>query len=366
MLSQGGPGGRRQGRLLPDPGPDRQGRAEQGPVGGHRRRSSGRAGCPARPLTVSRARTARRILARPLGLPPGGASAGSSSSPSILAILFVIAGRDRGHCSRPPTAERDRRRRLAGAAPAAGDAAGRRRVSRDRLRHHPGGHAAVHAPARGRRLPAGAGARARGRPGDGGRRRRDAASTRSAPPTAAWCRSRSGSTPTSRTASACSRRSRSSATPAALDPERAAADPAAGRRPPPAPVRSWSPRSVPRELVVQTRGREEGADRGAAARGIDPGPGGRGRGRDHGAAARRARRGSVPRHLRAGRSSATTCATRRRPARGRDGGGGAGRARRSPLLQFLIGDRTLVVGDRGRWRLDLAGGAAADGRRGAA
>ena len=63
---QGGAGGRGEGRLLPAPGRDHEGRAEQDPVDGHRCRHSHPAGAggpasSARPLVVSRARTARRI-----------------------------------------------------------------------------------------------------------------------------------------------------------------------------------------------------------------------------------------------------------------------------------------------------------------
>ena len=76
---EGGPGCRREGRLLPDPRADREGRAEQDPVDGHRRRRSrgawrGRAGIPG---------------------PPAGRFAGADQPPDPPGSVGVAPGRGR-------------------------------------------------------------------------------------------------------------------------------------------------------------------------------------------------------------------------------------------------------------------------------
>ena len=131
---EGRAGGGHQGRLLPDPGLDREGRAEQGPVGGDQRAdTSGRAG--------RRRRPARSPFHRH-GRPAGSASTAGRRAWS--------SWRHRHHRLDPGHPARDRRPRCtrssgrrtarlvdrgaprAAAAPGARRARGRRRVPRDR------------------------------------------------------------------------------------------------------------------------------------------------------------------------------------------------------------------------------------------
>ena len=148
----GGPGSGRQGRLLPDPGLHRQGRAEQGPVGGDQRRRA--AGRPAR-LVVSRARTARRILLDRLGLAPRRAR--RPRHHRLDPRHPVRDPRPRcGRCSGRPRPSRVAQA-LAGGRAGAGRGARRGRVPGDRVHDHRGRGAAVHSaprrPAPTRRSP---------------------------------------------------------------------------------------------------------------------------------------------------------------------------------------------------------------------
>ncbi len=144
---QGRAGGRRQGRLLPDPGLDRQGRAGQDPVDGHQRRRDrrARAGGPAiaGPPAGRFPGADAAVGSAWIGGPPGwSSSAGSSSSPPSWPSSFVIVA-EVYPLFREPTAP------LVAILPArwpGGGAwrAGRqrgprgRRVSRGRVRHRPG------------------------------------------------------------------------------------------------------------------------------------------------------------------------------------------------------------------------------------